>query len=87
METSEGLIINQSQISNNSREVSALLNDIQDLHNDIKEAQSPPEEQPNGELSEKNDGFGNDGGPVPSADWSTLGSQDRGGGNIDISSF
>ena len=85
METSEGLIINQSQISNNSREVSALLNDIKDLHNDIKEAQSPPEEQPNGELSEKNDGFGNDGGPGPPADWSTLGSQDSGGGNIDIS--
>ena len=85
METSEGLIINQSQISNNSREVSALLNDIQDLHNDIKEAQSPPEEQPNGELSEKNDGFGNDGGPGPPADWSTLGSQDSGGGNTDIS--
>merc|ERR1719447_1529146 len=84
METSEGLIINQSQISNNSREVSALLNDIQDLHNDIKEAQSPPEE-PNGELSEKNDGFGNDGGPGPPADWSTLGSQDSGGGNTDIS--
>merc|ERR1712004_663675 len=43
------------------------------------------EEQPVEELSEKNDGFGNDGGPGPPADWSTLGSQDSGGGNIDIS--
>ena len=77
METSEGQI-NQSQISNNSREVSALLNDIQDLQNDIKEAQSPPEEQPNGDEGEKGD-HGGDG-------WGALGGAQEVGGGVEIAS-